>query len=209
MTNQIKIADQCWIGTALLHKEHPSRGDFAIREIIERIAAQKLDVYVRPGVNVHLNLHCVANKDPNPGTYKMLWETGRGRRRLFREADTPKPGRRGKQYPDLQDIPSRFQPLVEELLAWYIDVYNRQDRADKALPGYGVPAMEEIATLEQRERFDRVFRALLADSVIARPLIDGASPAALARAAGDTWREEEPEVRRLVAWLREYFAARG
>ena len=33
---EIKVADEVWIATALLHREHPDLADFTIEEIMER-----------------------------------------------------------------------------------------------------------------------------------------------------------------------------
>src|SRR5205085_7010490 len=32
----LKVADEVWIAVALLHREHPERGDFTIEEIVDR-----------------------------------------------------------------------------------------------------------------------------------------------------------------------------
>ena len=76
----IKVADEVWIAAALLHKENPQMVDFSSAEIVDRVAKEDIYGQLRPGVAVHVNLHCVANKRPNPGNYRMLYETGRGRR---------------------------------------------------------------------------------------------------------------------------------
>ncbi|MDP9379453.1 MAG: hypothetical protein M3Q29_04755 [Chloroflexota bacterium] len=70
----IKVADEVWIAAALLHREHPDRPDFSIAEIVDRVAQEGLHKPLRPGVQIHATLHCVANKRPNPGTYRMLYQ---------------------------------------------------------------------------------------------------------------------------------------
>ena len=77
----IRVADEVWIATALLHRQHPERDDFTVGEIIRRAEAEKVTGAgrLRPGVQVHAYLHCVANKAPNPGRYRMLVETAKGR----------------------------------------------------------------------------------------------------------------------------------
>lgn len=119
----IKVADETWIGTALLHYEHPDRKDFSVHEIVDRVAQEALHQPLRPGVQVHATLHCVANKRPNPGNYRMLTETGRGRRRLYRHTDEVHPYRQGKIVPDQQDIPSKYHFLIN----WYQRVFDRAD----------------------------------------------------------------------------------
>jgi hypothetical protein len=83
----LKVADEVWLATALLHREHPDRADFTVAEIVERARQEGLTPELRPGVYLHANLHCVANRPPNPGRYLMLVETGPNRRRLYRPGD--------------------------------------------------------------------------------------------------------------------------
>ncbi|HMD09675.1 MAG TPA: hypothetical protein VKH63_19240 [Candidatus Acidoferrum sp.] len=115
---QVKVADEVWIATALLHRECPAATDFSIEEIVERVRQVGLHRPLRPGVYVHIVQHCVANRPPNPGRYRILYETSEGRRRLYRESDTYHPDREGgKNMPDPADLPSGYV----ELLEWYRD----------------------------------------------------------------------------------------
>lgn len=91
----IKVADEVWIATALLHRENPRRPDFTVAEIIERARKAGLTPTPRPGVYVHAVQHCVANRPPNPGRYRMLLETGENRRRLYWPGDPCDPAREG------------------------------------------------------------------------------------------------------------------
>ena len=77
MPRQIRVADEVWIATALLHRQYPDRKDFTVGEIVRRAESEKVTgaESLRPGVQVHAYLHCVANKPPNPGRYRMLVET--------------------------------------------------------------------------------------------------------------------------------------
>ena len=112
----VKVADEVWIATALLHRECPTKSDFATEEIVDRAAKEALVVPQRPGVYVHVVQHCVANRPANPGKYRMLIETGSGRRRLFRKGDAYHPSREGgKIHPNAEEMP----PGYEELLSWY------------------------------------------------------------------------------------------
>ncbi|HXJ92482.1 MAG TPA: hypothetical protein VMT20_06325 [Terriglobia bacterium] len=114
----IKVADEVWIATALLHREHPDRLDFSLEEIVERARVEGLNEQLRPGVYVHAVQHCVANRAPNPGRYRMLYETSPGRRRLFCKGDPYDPAREGaKVTPALEDLPESYG----NLLAWYRD----------------------------------------------------------------------------------------
>ena len=102
-----------FIATALLHRENPKRPDFTISEIVERAAKENLFGELRPGVRVHASLHCVANRAPNPGRYRMLYATGERTRRLLRSGDDEHPGRTGKIWPDPEEVPSRYAELIQ------------------------------------------------------------------------------------------------
>jgi hypothetical protein len=115
ISSDLKVADETWIATALLHREHPEREDFAENEIVERARNENILGTLRPGVSVHVNTHCVANRPPSPGTLRMLYETGRGRRRLYRETDVAHPDRHGKIVPRRDDIPEQYRYLLD----WY------------------------------------------------------------------------------------------
>src|SRR3990170_4571814 len=112
----VRVADEVWIATALLHRDHPDREDFAVSEIVERARKEALTSQLRPGVYVHAVQHCVANRPPNPGRYRMLVETGKNRRRLYRPGDPCDPRREGARIvPGRDDIPAKYHPLLD----WY------------------------------------------------------------------------------------------
>jgi hypothetical protein len=118
LRSELKVADEVWIATALLHRERPDSADFSIEEIVARVQHENLYGSLRPGVYVHVVQHCVANRPPNPGRYRMLYETRGGRRRLFRKGDAEHPDRRdAKSTPARNDLPSGYA----DLLAWYED----------------------------------------------------------------------------------------
>jgi hypothetical protein len=115
---KVKVADEVWIATALLHRERSSEPDFAIEEIVDRAAREQIAGPIRPGVYVHVVQHCVANRHPNPGRYRMLFETAGGRRRLFRPGDAYHPQREGaKTSPNSEDLPNGYAGLLQ----WYRD----------------------------------------------------------------------------------------
>jgi hypothetical protein len=115
---QVKVADEVWIAAALLHREYPSAIDFSIEEVVEHARQEGLLKPLRPGVYVHIVQHCVANRPPNPGRYRILYATSEGRRRLYRESDIYHPDREGgKSMPDPADLPTGYV----ELLEWYRD----------------------------------------------------------------------------------------
>src|SRR5215471_9914600 len=106
MTATVKVADEVWIALALLHREHPGRADFTVKEIEARVAAEGLTDENRPGVYLHASVHCVANRPPQGGRYRMMFQTGPTRRRLFRVGDPYDSAReRGKISPERDEIP--------------------------------------------------------------------------------------------------------
>ena len=122
MSEALRVADEVWIATAALHRQYPDREDFSVAEIVGQAEAQAGPNPLRSGFKTHASQHCVANKPPNPGRYRMLVETSRGRRRLFRPGDPCHPDRqRGKDVPSPDAIPSEYRPLIE----WYRSEYVR------------------------------------------------------------------------------------
>src|SRR6266436_2293549 len=127
----IKVADEVWVATLMLHQRHPERPDFQIEEIMEFARSAKELRFMgplRPGFYVHVVQHCVANRPPNPGRYRMLFETAPGRRRLFRPTDSYDPRREGaKIAPKPEDLPENW---FRGLLAWYRD-WSRDASKDR------------------------------------------------------------------------------
>jgi len=109
----LKVADEVFIATALLHRENAGRADFTIGEIVARAQRENLFGTLRPGVRVHASLQCVANRPPNPGRYRMLYATGDRTRRLLRSGDEVHPQRTGKIWPEPEDVPPRYRELIE------------------------------------------------------------------------------------------------
>jgi hypothetical protein len=127
----VVVADQVWIATALLHREHPERADFASSEIRDRLRAEAIaeDAPAPAGVDTTIAQDCVANKRPQPDKLRMLYETGTGRRRLFRPGDDYHPEREGpperrgtRITPRREDIPERYHYLLD----WYENEYVPQ-----------------------------------------------------------------------------------
>jgi hypothetical protein len=114
----VKVADEAWVATALLHREHPTQPDFKSADIVRRARREFNDN--RPGISAHVVSHCVASNPPSPVRYRMLHETGRGRRRLYRPGDPVHPDRIGKTHPDKRDLPPRYHELVD----WYVREYS-------------------------------------------------------------------------------------
>ena len=115
VTAAIKLADEVWIAAALLHRERPGASDFSLKEVEARLVSEGL-TDKRPGVYAHLSVHCVANRPPDRGRYRMLFETAPSRRRLFRPSDPYHPRREGgKIVPKRTEIPAKYHPLLD----WY------------------------------------------------------------------------------------------
>src|SRR5690242_7165629 len=136
----IKVADEVWIVTALLHRENPKRADFTVAEIVERARRENISGELRPGVQVHVYLHGVANRPPNPGCHRMLNATGKNTRRLFRETDEFDPRRRrGKSVPENDAIPAKYQSLLDWYNKTFVGVTKGSRKLDPilALRGLG------------------------------------------------------------------------
>ena len=113
---------------------------------------------LRPGVKVHVYQHCVANKPPNPGRYRMLYETAPGqaapvsarRPHVIRAARPPRTSRHGMQSPY----------NTANLIDWYLDEYSgingQTDDPVLALRGLGkeVWASEDADAYVRRQRTD-------------------------------------------------------
>ncbi len=139
MNRNIRVADECWLATALLHREHVDREDFSIGEIVDRAEREMLAKPLRPGVRIHVTVHCVAGLAPNPGRYCMLHATGAGRRRLWRPGDPVHPARVGaKVTPAADEIPEAYRHLLD----WY-----RREYAARAAPETGTRAPDPLLEL--------------------------------------------------------------
>lgn len=118
----VRLGDEVWIATALLHREHPERAEFTVSEIVARARSEAIGQRHRTGVYQHAQTHCVANRKPQPARLRMLFATGRTTRRLYRPGDPYHPGREGgRSVPDRGDLPSRYRELVD----WYETHYMK------------------------------------------------------------------------------------
>src|SRR5262245_39300524 len=126
----IRIKDEVWIAVALLQHDHPERADFSSQEIANRVRNENVHGSYRPGVDAHINLHCVANRAPNPARLRYLFATHGTRRRLFRTGDPYHPGRAGKPTcPQPGDVPERYH--------WLLEWYRREHAAAGPKPADG------------------------------------------------------------------------
>ena len=141
MSNSIRVADEVWLVVASLHQKYAEREDFTMNEIMMQAESRNFcnAKRLRPSVKVHAYLHCVANKPPNPGRYRMLFETKRGYRRLFRSSDLYHPARKGgKDRPVRLELPNSLHSYLD----WYeteylsMDPYSHEDPL-MSLRGFG------------------------------------------------------------------------
>ena len=101
-------------------------------------------------MEIHAYLHCVANKPPNPGRYKMLIETSKGRCRLFRPGDPHHHLCTGKNTPNEKDIPRKYRKLLD----WYHHDYTGGDNIDKTDPILSLRGLgKEIWSLEAADSY--------------------------------------------------------
>ncbi len=127
---KLRVADEVWIAAALLHREQPRKADFTVQEIMQRVKQESVGGGLRGSVHVHVISHCVANRAPSPAGYRMLVETTRGRRRLYRPGDPHHPQRHGKMRPAREDVPPRYRELID----WYETAYATKTRGAKEDP---------------------------------------------------------------------------
>jgi hypothetical protein len=153
-------ADRVWIALALLHKENPEASDFSEAEILDRGRREGFVEQASNAFAVHVNQHCVANRRPNPGNHRMLVETAQGRRRLYRQGDRCMPGRKGKILPRLDDIPSKYHPLL--------DWYARWARTSSSSVSSGSPPLSEDPLLALRGSGKDIWKGEHADEFVRR-----------------------------------------
>ena len=132
----VRLADQVWIATALLHVEQPEREDFLVAEIVERAAHEFGGV--RPGLPAHAYSHCVANRAPSPTGYRMLFATGPNRRRLYRPSDAADPSRHGKTAPRREEIPAAYHRLLDWYEREFCNGQAQPEPLDEILALYGL-----------------------------------------------------------------------
>ncbi len=163
------IADSIWIATALLHRGNTTAPDFSVHEIIDKVTGERLIPAYRPGLPVYVSKHCVANKPPNPVRDRILVETARGRRRLFREGDPFHPNRQGaKTCPNRAELPAEYQALLD----WYDDIYSKQS-TPPVTPSTQASADAAVPEQSPTEPWSSAFAAL--DELQSEPVFVGAN----------------------------------
>jgi hypothetical protein len=124
MTRTLRVADEAWLGLALLQHEHPERDSFSAREILDRVKAEQASPEFRPGVQAHIYLHNVANVAPNSAKYRMFYKLFDDTYRLFRPTDAAHAARKGKMIPERDELPAKYHYLLD----WYATEYCSKAR---------------------------------------------------------------------------------
>jgi len=120
----LTVADAVWVGTALGHYLKSSEEPIQTDAIVTVVKMADLTKGLEKSIYLHVNQHCVANRQPNSNRSRMLFETGRGMRRLFRRGDPYDPAREGAPtHPDWEKIPPKYRFLHR----WYDEVWNRPE----------------------------------------------------------------------------------
>ena len=145
----IKVADEVWIGCALLHKENPQEVAFSNSQVTKRIEQENIYGSIRPGIQVHISTHCVANTPAQPNKCRMLYRLPDGRKRLFKETDDFDGSRQnGKTTPNTEDIPQKYIFLID----WYVGEYNNKGKRTEIPPPPPPPPIPvKIFTLKENQ----------------------------------------------------------
>jgi hypothetical protein len=123
----IRVADEAWLALALLQYEHPERESFSAKEILDRVKAEQANPQLRPGIQVHIYSHNVANAEPNSAKYRMFYKLTDDSYRLFRPTDIAHPARKGKMIPEREELPLKYHYLLD----WYEREYCARQSATK------------------------------------------------------------------------------
>ena len=123
----IRVANEAWLGLALLQHEHPERASFSAREILDRVKQEQATPELRPGVQAHIYLHNVANAEPNSARYRMFYKLADDTYRLFQPTDAAHPARKGKMTPERNELPEKYHYLLD----WYEREYCRKQSTTK------------------------------------------------------------------------------
>ena len=112
----LKVADEVWIATALLHREHPEVPDFAVEEIVQRAQQEGLHTPLWPRVYVHVIQHCVANMPRIRGVIVFFEPAQAAAASLAKAIHTIRP-RRQEDRPDVKtplsiQRPSKLVPRL-------------------------------------------------------------------------------------------------
>jgi hypothetical protein len=121
---EIKVADECWVALALLTQENPERNSFTSREMLERIRREHVHPEFRQSLHAHIHQHNIANCRPSTARYRMFYRVDDGTLRLYQPGDVPDPDRSGKTHPVRDELPLKYQPLLD----WYEQGYCKGEK---------------------------------------------------------------------------------
>ncbi|MFN7935593.1 MAG: hypothetical protein U0R19_19840 [Bryobacteraceae bacterium] len=156
--SKLLVADEAWCALASLHRDYPARRGFTAKEILER-AAQRSTSPLRPGVQVHIYQHNVANVPATSGRYRMFFRLPDGTFRLYLPGDICDPLRKGKTKPDWEDLPANDRPLLEfydrEFRSRHTEP-NPEDDPLVSLRGSGKKLWEDAGGADQYIRQERI-----------------------------------------------------
>jgi hypothetical protein len=189
---EVTCAVEVFIATAILHREHPERKDFLIQEIVHRAEQENITGDLRPGVNVHASSHCVANKEPKPARYRMLFATGKHTRRLLLPGDEIHRGRNGKILPEADEVPEKYLPLLEWARERYEMVRTSED-LHISDPDEWVRQLRECSytsparIAEEKEAYPRHLNGLLQARGIGAEMAAGIDPDDYIRELREGW----------------------
>lgn len=124
-TVHILVADEVWVALAMLHQKHPQRASFSAREILDQVKSERAHPDLRAGVQAHIYLHNVANLAPNSARNRMSYKLEDDTYRLYRTGDAVHPLRKGKAAPHRNELPEKYQPLLD----WYEREYCKHESA--------------------------------------------------------------------------------
>ena len=156
---QTRAADEIWVATALLRRQHPDRSDFSVDEIVMRAEVDNVaNKKLHDELWEHAIRHCVVNNAYDSGRYRMLFQTSKGRRRLFRPEDPFGLGQNlGRFTPRKDEMPQKYWELID----WYWNEYvgGGRQAADPILNlrglGKAIWADEDADAYVERLREDR------------------------------------------------------
>jgi hypothetical protein len=148
----IKVADEVWIGCALLHKENPQEVAFSSSQIADRVGQENIYGSIRPGIQVHISTHCIANMPAQPNKCRMLYRLPDGRKRLFKATDDYHQSREhGKTMPNKEDIPQKYLYITD----WYEREYNQKSKEqDPPSPPPPPPVPVKIISLKENQLYE-------------------------------------------------------
>jgi len=107
MSNQLTIHAEVWIAAKILSLEKKKFTSRELKDIVWREFQDK-----RPGVQIHINQHCVANALANPNKLRYLTRLDQGLYKLFEEGDPFHESRAGSRTePDRALVPEKYQYL--------------------------------------------------------------------------------------------------